>query len=445
MKHTNRYAGEREVSLMGIRFFRGEKIRYEHEYRQIREIVRIISREFQKEPVYVLTNVLVANGQLDCVLLTRSGPLILELKAFSGEIHGIENGGWEVSTGDGPIQLPNLFLQVKNQRQDFIDRLIPIFREQLPHVPGNNLRKMSSWLYFCKESTYPDNQIDFRRVKWFRVVTADTLLESMRFIDSGYTLRLQDMDAIVEGLHLEEYQFESGRPVPSRPVSAPKRFRLSRGAVAILAIILLIIGILALMYLVPGARVAVMSTFSGIGAVLSGLVQEQGGDLIKSNSGPADAQDAMIYLNRIRIVEGMAPIPHDERAFGLALSRSADMAAFRYLDYTNPETGSSARTLKEQFGIAANRTVVETAYGQWNGYTYGIEQHAVDAWVSDEGNRNRLFAPYSGGSIACTQGYCSFIGILDLPVTDIAPAPVEENGPAQENATAQENGAVQES
>ncbi|NYT07365.1 MAG: hypothetical protein GKC05_03815 [Methanomicrobiales archaeon] len=418
---------------MGIRFFRGDKIRYEHEYRQIKEIVRIISREFQKEPVYVLTNVLVANGQLDCVLLTRGGPVILELKAFSGEVHGIENGGWEVITGDGPIQLPNLFLQAKNQRQDFIDRLIPIYREKLTHIRENNLRKMSSWLYFCKGSTYPDGQVDLRRVKWFRVVTADTLLEKMRFLDSGYTLRLQDMEAIVEGLRLEEYQFESGRPVAPRPVRGAKGFRLGKGAVAALAIIVLVIGILALVILVPGARVAIMGTFSGVGAVFSGLVTERGGDLIKSNSGPADAQDAMVYLNRIRIAEGLTPVPHDDRAFGVALSRSADMAAFRYLDYTNPETGSSARTLKAEFGIPENRTVVETAYGQWNGYTYGIEQHAVDAWMSDEGNRNRLFAPYSGGSIACTQGYCSFIGILDIPVTDIAPAPVEENATVQES------------
>ncbi len=417
---------------MGIRFFRGDKIRYEHEYRQIKEIVAIVSREFQKEPVYVLTNVLVANGQLDCVLLTRSGPLILELKAFSGEVHGIENGGWEVVADDGPIQLPNLFLQAKNQRQDFIDRLIPIYREKLTHISENNLRKMGSWLYFCKGSSYPDGQIDLRRVKWFRVVTGDTLLAKMRFLDSGYTLRLQDMDAIVEGLHLEEYQFESGRPAASRPMSVTTGFRPGKGTVAALAIILLIIGILAVIVLVPGAKVAIMSTFSGAGAAISGLVRESGHDLIKSNSGPADAQEAMMYLNRIRIADGLTPVPHDDRAFGLALSRSADMAAFRYLDYTNPETGSSARTLKEEFGIPANRTVVETAYGQWNGYTYGIEQHAVDAWVSDEGNRNRLFAPYSGGSIACTQGYCSFIGILDVPETGDMPAEVEKNSTVQE-------------
>ena len=98
IEHKEAFSGTVE---MGIRFFRGEKIRFEHEYRQLREIVGILKKEYQKEPVYVLTNILVANKQLDCVLLTRSGPLILELKAFSGEVHGLENGPWEVVTDDG--------------------------------------------------------------------------------------------------------------------------------------------------------------------------------------------------------------------------------------------------------------------------------------------------------------------------------------------------------
>jgi uncharacterized protein YkwD len=398
---------------MGIRFFRGEKTRYEHEYRQVREIVRILKPEFSKEPLYVLTNVLVANGQLDCVLLTRNGPLILELKAFSGEIHGLENGGWEVITKDGPIPLPNLFLQAKNQRQDFIDRLIPVYRENLPHAGENNLRKMSSWLYFCRESSYPEGQIDMRRVKWFRIVTADTILEKMRFIDSGYSLRLQDMDEIVRGLHLAEYNFESDRPVPPRPAVSPGKFRLSRGIAAAIVLILIILGIIALMVMVPGAKLAVTTTFSGIGTMFSGLVRQSGRELMKSDSTTGDAQDAIMYLNRIRISQGIAPIAYDERAYLLALFRSADMAAFRYLDYTNPETGSSAESLKGDYNISANLTVVESAYGQWNGYTFGIERHAIDAWISDEGNRDRLTAPYSGGAVACSGGYCSFIGIME--------------------------------
>ncbi len=398
---------------MGIRFFRGEKTRYEHEYRQVREIVQILKPEFSREPLYVLTNVLVANGQLDCVLLTRNGPLILELKAFSGEIHGLENGGWEVITKDGPIPLPNLFLQAKNQRQDFIDRLIPVYRENLAHAGENNLRRMSSWLYFCRESTYAEGQIDMRRVKWFRIVTADTLLEKMRFLDSGYSLRLQDMDEIVRGLHLQEYNFESDRPVPPRLALSPGKFRLGRGVAAALILVLIILGIIALIFMVPGAKLAVMTTFSGIGAMFSGLVQQSGRDLIKSESTAGDAQNAIMYLNRIRVSQGIAPIAYDERAYLLALFRAADMAAFRYLDYINPETGSSAESLREDYHISANHTVVESAYGQWNGYTFGIERQAIDAWTSDEGNRNRLTAPYSGGAVACSGGYCSFIGIME--------------------------------
>jgi len=156
-----------------------------------------------------------------------------------------------------------------------------------------------------------------------------------------------------------------------------------------------------------------MTTFSSIGAMFSGLVQQSGRDLIKSESTAGDAQNAIMYLNRIRVSQGIAPIAYDERAYLLALFRAADMAAFRYLDYTNPETGSSAESLREDYHISANHTIVESAYGQWNGYTFGIERQAIDAWTSDEGNRNRLTAPYIGGAVACSGGYCSFIGIME--------------------------------
>jgi len=420
---------------MGIRFFRGERTHYEHEYRQLGEIIRILKSEFEKEPLYVLTNVLVANGQIDCVLLTRNGPLILELKAFSGEVHGLENGGWEVTTKDGPIPLPNLFLQAKNQRQDFIDRLIPIYRENLSHVGDNNLRRMSSWLYFCKESMYPEGQIDFRRVKWFRIVTADTLLEKMRFLDSGYTLRLQDMDEIVQGLHLKEYNFDSDRPIPPQPVASPRNFWLTRGGMATLTLILIVFGIIALILIVPGAKLAIMTIFSGMGTGVSGLVQKSGRQLIKSDSTAADSQDAIIYLNRIRISQGVSPIAYDERAYLLAFFRAADMAGSRYLNYTNPKTGISAVSLKGQFNISANQTVVESAYGQWNGYTFGIEKQAINAWITDQGNRNRLLAPYSGGAVACSQGYCSFIGIMEYPAYSPPMAEIIQNATDELNVT----------
>jgi uncharacterized protein YkwD len=420
---------------MGIRFFRGERTRYEHEYRQLEEIIGILKKEFQKEPVYVLTNILVANGQLDCVLLTRNGPLILELKAFTGEVRGLENGNWEVTTKDGPIPLPNLFLKARKQRQDFIDRLIPLYREALPQVNENNLRKMSSWLYFSKGSNYQNGQIDLRKVKWFRVVTPDTLLDTMRFLDTGYTLRLQDMDAIVRGLHLSEYRFGNDRPISSLPVPAKTRFRFTRGRIALLVILILLIGIGVAVLVVPGARLAVISMFQGIGIIVTGIIQNGNKGLIKSESSAGDSQAAVIYLNRMRVAGGAPPLMFDERAYSLALARAEDMASYHYLDYTNPGTGSSATTMKGQFGIAENDTILESIYGQWNGYSFGTEQLAVDAWTSDEGNRERVFSIYDGAGVACSGGYCSFIGIVqgpvasgnstEVPVPPVVTAPVD--------------------
>lgn len=396
---------------MGIRFFRGQKIRFEHEHRQLKEIVKILRKAYQKEPVYLLTNVLVANGQIDCVLLTRDGPLILDLKAFRGEIRGIENGPWEVETKDGPIPLPNLFIQARMHRQDFIDRMIPICRENFPHIGENNLRKIGSWLYFCKGSTYPDGQIDFRRVKWFRIVTAQTLLEKMRFSESSYTLRIQDMDAIVAGFRLEEYSFESDLPLV--PVSRPPQQGLlaRRSVVAALVIVFLLAAFLAVLVFFPGARVIVINGIQGILALAGGAIQSASKDILKDTTSEYDSRQSLVYLNKIREGEGKSPLIFDDRAYHLAVARSADMSQYGYLDYSNPVTGLSAETLKARFEILENETVTESAYGQWNGYSYGIERLALDSWISDTGNNDRLMQNFSSGAVACSGGYCSFIGI----------------------------------
>ncbi|MCU0632521.1 MAG: NERD domain-containing protein [Methanolinea sp.] len=401
---------------MGIRFFQGQKIKYEHEFRQLREIVEILRKEYPKEPVYLLTGVLVANGQIDCVILTKNGPLILELKAFQGEITGMENGNWVAKTKDGAIPLPNLFLQAKIHRQDFIDRLIPTCREHFPQIGETNLRKTGSWLYFCKGSTYPEGQIDFRKVKWFRIVTGEDLIQKMRFMDTGYTLRIQDMDAIVEALRLEEYSFEDGAPlVPA--ARSRKRPLISRTTLIILVLIfgLFIVGIF-IVFTVPGARVAAQNGLQGVTTLVGGWMHTVIQETVKANSTPDDSQQAIIYLNRLRIAEGALPIAYDSRAYSLALARAHDMADFQYLNYTNPETSSSALALKRWHGFRENETVLETLYGQWTGYTPGIERQAIDSWISDTGNRQRLFFAQSAGGMACVGGYCSYIGVRPAPV-----------------------------
>ncbi len=400
---------------MGIRFFRGEKIKLEHEFRQLQEIVRILRKEYPQEPVYILTGVLVANSQIDCIILTRNGPVLLELKAFQGVIRGLENGNWVVETKDGPITLPNLFIQAKIHRQDFIDRLIPICRENIPHIGERNLRKTASWLYLCRGSTYPEGQIDFRKVKWFRIVTADDLVERLHFVDSGYTLRIQDMDAIVQGLHLEEYSFEKESPLI--PAARQKREPLlSRRALTLLVAILAIFLVAVLVVVtVPGVRVAAGNAFQGVIAVVGGWFQVLARGTFKVNTTVDESRQAVLYLNRLRAAEGETPLLFDERAYELALARAEDMAEYKYLNYTNPKTGSSALALKRSYGFSPNEFLIETLYGQWTAYVPGIETQAIDSWMMDTGNRQRLFFNQTAGAVACYRGYCSYIGIR--PVT----------------------------
>lgn len=408
---------------MGIRFFRGQKIKYEHEFGQLQEIVEILRKEYPKEPVYLLTGVLVANGQIDCVILTKNGPLILDLKAFKGEITGVENGNWEVKTKDGTLPLPNLFLQAKIHRQDFIDRIIPTCRSNFPHIGEANLRKTGSWLYLCRGSTYPDGQIDFRKVKWFRIATGDDLIQKMRFLESGYTLRIQDMDAIVKALRLEEYSFEDDAPLV--PVSkTPKKPLVSRTTLILLLIILALFCLALFIILAfPGAKIAAANALHGVITLIGGWVHTVAKDSFKTNSSQEDSQQALIYLNRLRFGEGEAPLSFDERAYSLALSRARDMAEFKYLNYTNPNTGSSALALKRLHGFSENETVFETLYSQWTGYTPGIERQAIDSWISDPGNRQRLLFDHPSGGMACADGYCSYIGVRTVPhipaVTDL--------------------------
>lgn len=211
---------------MVVRLYCGEKSRFEHEYQQIREIVECITKSFPKETIYVCTNVPLANSELDCLLLTKKGPIILELKNYSGEIIGDENGEWVVRNPTGEsIALPeNLFQQLKGQRNDLYRKLERIFLQHIPRVDTVDLRKISAWGYFQRGSTYPDGQINRFIVKWFDIVTADTLSYKIAHTDPQYTLFEQDLDTIITELHLVETEVgsSSGQEAgPSHKVIPP--------------------------------------------------------------------------------------------------------------------------------------------------------------------------------------------------------------------------------
>jgi len=208
---------------MTIRLFYGEKSKIEHEYNQIKEIIGVIKEGLPKETIYILTNVLLSNGDADCIIITRKGPVILELKDYTGEIIGEENGEWYVRTDNGS-ELPlnqNLFQQLKTQRNDLHRKLGKIFEEHISRIEKEDLRKIAAWGYFNRGSFYSDWQIQKKVVPWFDIVTADSLLEKLAHINPGYTLEINDFDIIVENLKLTEWSPDPTESLPEEPSITP--------------------------------------------------------------------------------------------------------------------------------------------------------------------------------------------------------------------------------
>ncbi len=202
---------------MVVKVFCGEEFSdYEHEWNQFKEVRNLIEEKYANtdELIYILSNFRASNRQIDVLILTEKGIAILDLKSYKGEAIGNENGGWKVivETGKEVPLKTNLFGQLKSQRFAFLDKLNLIHKEDFENIDENSLAKIQCWGYFEKGSSYDIEQIGRGVRKWFDVVSADNLIEKMRFLNAGYELLPKDMDAIVKGLHLKEYSFVKKDP-----------------------------------------------------------------------------------------------------------------------------------------------------------------------------------------------------------------------------------------
>lgn len=185
---------------------------------QLSEIINIIDDKYSGEDIFVLTNVLLSNGDADCVIITKNGPIILELKDYYGEIIGTENGEWFVRKDETKIPLSsNLFQQLKNNRNDLYKKLDKIRENYFPRIESEDLRKINAWGYFGEGSSYSDYQMNLKSMPWFSVVTKEDLAKKMRFQNTGYTFTLSDMEHIIQGLNVEEWTDDMLNSINSQP------------------------------------------------------------------------------------------------------------------------------------------------------------------------------------------------------------------------------------
>ncbi len=207
-----------------LRFFFGERSRHSHEHAQLREVADTLAASDLEGPISLVSNFLLANGEVDCLLVMPHGLVILDLKAYLGTVDGVEEGEWRVIGPDGTETLlpVNLFHQLRTLRYDLIRRLFRIHDDAFPQIEDADLRKVAAWGYFRPGSTYPPGQVEKDRVRWFDIVTADTLVERLHLVHAGFTIGEEEMDAIVRELRVVSAMgIAPSGDAPARPPPPP--------------------------------------------------------------------------------------------------------------------------------------------------------------------------------------------------------------------------------
>jgi len=127
-----------------------------------------------------------------------------------------------------------------------------------------------------------------------------------------------------------------------------------------------------------------------------------------------ESKKSIDYVNKIRSSNGINSIRFDSRVYNIAMARVNDMDKYGYMDHTNPQTGTCADSIKTQHGLSISEYVAENAFGFDTGghYSNGLENEAVDSWMTSRGHRYNLLYPHSAGAVACSNGgHCVFLGL----------------------------------
>lgn len=201
---------------MDVTIFSANPSEFEAEFSQIREIVEVLkAAEPATTPVYVLTKAILGDKEIDCLLLTEKGPVILSCNSFQGKISGGETGPWTVITvTEQTVEIPeNLFQLSKIQHFTFLRKWRTIRDKHFSkQIPEKQIFHFCNWVYFKPGSEYINDQLDYGKSKWFKVVTGDTLVSSIGKLNHQYRISKTGYDKIIHEFGLGVVPSSTGNP-----------------------------------------------------------------------------------------------------------------------------------------------------------------------------------------------------------------------------------------
>lgn len=193
---------------MDVTIYSANPSEFEHESNQLMEIAEVLkAAEPADKPVWMITNVLLGNKELDCILLTEKGPIIIDCKAYQGKITGCENGIWEVQTPSGnSVEMHNNpFEQSRNQRFTFIRKWGSIVEKHFKQqIPEKQIPHFSNWVYFKSGSEHVDNRLDYANARWFKVVTKENLVSEIEKLNRQYRISVAGYGKILHEFGLKD-------------------------------------------------------------------------------------------------------------------------------------------------------------------------------------------------------------------------------------------------
>jgi len=195
---------------MGIRVYCGADFkRYKHEWNQFIELIETLKIEFQEnsDDVYVLGNVYAGRRDwVDGIIITKTGIAIIEFKSEEGEIHGSENGNWYTidSQGKKKFLRRNVFEQLTENKSLILSSLKGMRKQHFPYITNKQLDFIRCWGYFEPGSSYDINQLVRENRITFNVVSRETLLENIRFLDCSFSFKEETIELIIDKLNLKK-------------------------------------------------------------------------------------------------------------------------------------------------------------------------------------------------------------------------------------------------
>ena len=197
---------------MTIKCFYGDYSSHENEQKMLDQFLTQLEPRYRDsdEWVYVIYNTMWNGQEVDLVCLTAHSIIVCDLKNYSGNLQGQENGEWLITTqnnetiivkGGGQI---NPFVQVRKNRyaiMDWFSNEKLLESENIGHIAG---------LIMFSEITEIDLKLSRSVKQWFHVSDLSHTEFTLNHIHSNeINITPSDADLIVKTLNLQEYNWNT--------------------------------------------------------------------------------------------------------------------------------------------------------------------------------------------------------------------------------------------